>query len=65
MVSEHTARRCAFCGKPAVEAQLLFVGRDGVTICAECVLLSSQVIAEEQPPGPTPKPASPRPWWRR
>jgi len=39
-------QECSFCGKPSA-ANLRFVAGPGVRICAECVSLCNQILAEE------------------
>jgi len=40
------APRCSFCGKPQAEGLRLIAG-PGVHICAECVRLCTEILAEE------------------
>jgi hypothetical protein len=47
---------CSFCGKPRTPALRLIAG-PGVYICAECIELCNEIIAEEGTPAPSPAPA--------
>ncbi|MFI3317479.1 MAG: ATP-dependent Clp protease ATP-binding subunit ClpX [Rikenellaceae bacterium] len=44
--------RCAFCGTPRTEAQILFAGEGGVNICGKCIengyniLLENEIVAD-------------------
>lgn len=67
---------CSFCGKTREQASRLIAGPDGVYICAACVALCNEILAEDatRAPGragehgePVPR-AAPRGrhvWWRR
>tara|TARA_Y100000588_G_scaffold83642_1_gene88210 strand:- start:7856 stop:9169 length:1314 start_codon:yes stop_codon:yes gene_type:complete len=41
--------QCSFCGKPQNQVQRLIAGPDRAFICNDCVVLCSQIIAEENP----------------
>ncbi len=49
--SGNSTDRCAFCGAPRSEAQILFAGEGGVNICGKCIengyniLLENEIIA--------------------
>jgi len=47
---------CSFCGKPPAAGPRLIAG-PGVWICAECVSLCDEILAEEEagPPSPAPR----------
>lgn len=47
---------CSFCGKPQTPLLRIIAGPNGVYICAECIALCNQILAEAPPP--TPQPAS-------
>jgi CheY-like chemotaxis protein len=53
-------RTCSFCGKRQEPTLRLIAGPGGVAICAECVALCTEILAEEedQPLAPGPRPAS-------
>ena len=38
---------CSFCGKPASDVQRLIPGEDGAYICDECILLGTEILAED------------------
>jgi ATP-dependent protease Clp ATPase subunit len=46
---------CSFCGKLREQTRRLIAGPDGVYICAECVALCNQILAEGQGEGAQPE----------
>ncbi|MGZ3662979.1 MAG: ClpX C4-type zinc finger protein [Ktedonobacterales bacterium] len=40
---------CSFCGKGREQTRRLIAGPNGVYICAECVTLCNEILAEGQP----------------
>ncbi|HEV2460134.1 MAG TPA: ClpX C4-type zinc finger protein, partial [Ktedonobacterales bacterium] len=53
-------RTCSFCGKRQEPTLRLIAGLHGVYICAECVALCTEILAEEvgEPLAPGPRPSS-------
>lgn len=43
---------CSFCGRGREQARRVIAGPNGVFICAECVTVCSEVLAESQPEQP-------------
>jgi ClpX C4-type zinc finger len=43
---------CSFCGKSPDRAKKLILGRDGVSICDECIDLCCEILEEELPSWP-------------
>jgi 5-methylcytosine-specific restriction endonuclease McrA len=41
-------RRCAFCGKPEHQVEHLIASKHSVHICAECVALCAEIVAERR-----------------
>lgn len=41
---------CSFCSKPRSHVRGLVAGPPGLYICNECIRLSSEVLAEDEPP---------------
>jgi len=67
MEGEQAERRCSFCNKHQDQVKRLMEGTRGVFICDECVMLSSQAIAEErsEDPGADRMPRRHRRFWER
>ena len=49
-MARHIPFACSFCGKAQSELLRIIAGPNGVYICAECVTLCDQILAEEPPP---------------
>jgi ATP-dependent protease Clp ATPase subunit len=65
-MARRSAFACSFCGKPQSETLRVIAGPNGVYICAECVRLCNEILAETTPtPAPRGPHASKRPGvWR-
>ncbi|MGH2411217.1 MAG: ClpX C4-type zinc finger protein [Chloroflexota bacterium] len=65
MEGEQAECRCSFRDKRQDQVQRLMAGHGGVFICDECVMLSSQAIAEDrsEDTGDDPTPPRPRRFW--
>jgi ATP-dependent Clp protease ATP-binding subunit ClpX len=64
MGTEEAEGRCSFCHKQRSEVAYLIAAPDGVTICDECVTLSSEILADEFLVQQDRAPKMRRPWWK-